>query len=85
VGARFSALVQTGPGINPATYNWVTGPFPGSKGPGCSVDHPPLLSLRLKKEYSYSLLPLWALMADSTVKFTFTFTFRKEYLLKFII
>jgi hypothetical protein len=34
VGARFSALVQTGPGINPATYNWVTGPFPGTKAAG---------------------------------------------------
>jgi len=51
VGARFSALVQTGPGAHPAFYTmgtWVT--FPGVKLSGRGVDHPPHLAPRLKKE-----------------------------------
>ena len=30
-GARFSASVQTGPEVNPATVQWVLGSFPGGK------------------------------------------------------
>ena len=48
--ARFSALVQTGPGAHPAFYTMGTGSFPGVKRPGCGVDHPPHLALRLRKE-----------------------------------
>jgi len=78
VGARFSAPVQTGPAAHPASYNWETESFPGEKRPGRGVDHPPHLALRLKKEYSYNSLPLWAFEASSTVKFTFTFTGHKQ-------
>jgi hypothetical protein len=52
VGARFSALVQTVPGVHPASYIMGTGSFQGVKRPGRSVDHPPLLAPRLKKEWS---------------------------------
>jgi hypothetical protein len=34
VGARFSTTVQIGPGVNPATCDWVTLLFPGSKAVG---------------------------------------------------
>jgi len=33
VGAKFSAPVQTGPGAHPASYEVVTGSFPGVKRP----------------------------------------------------
>ena len=39
VGARFSALVQTGPGAHPASYTFGTGSSPGVKRPGRD-DHP---------------------------------------------
>ena len=50
VGARFSALVQTGHGAHPASSTMGTGSFPGVKRPGHGVDHPPHLAPRLKKE-----------------------------------
>ena len=34
VGARFSAPVQTGPGVYPASCTMVTGSFPGGKAAG---------------------------------------------------
>jgi hypothetical protein len=36
--ARFSALVQTGPGANPASYTMGTDPFPEVKRQGRGVD-----------------------------------------------
>ena len=54
---RFSAAVQTGPGAHPASYTTGTGSFPGVQRPGRGVEHPPHLSLRLKKEYSYTSTP----------------------------
>ena len=50
VGARFSAPVQTGPGAHPAPCTMGTGYFPGVNRPGRSLDHPPHLAPRLKKE-----------------------------------
>jgi len=50
VQAIFSAAVQTGTGAHPASYTMGTGSFPGVKGPGRGVDHPPHLAPRLKKE-----------------------------------
>ena len=47
---RFSALVQTGPGANPASYTVGTGSLPGVKRPGRVADHPPPLAPRLRKE-----------------------------------
>jgi hypothetical protein len=49
-GARFSAAVQTGPGAHPASYAMGTGFVAGVKRPGRSVDQPPHLAPRLKKE-----------------------------------
>ena len=57
-GARFSGPVQTGPGAHPASYTMGTGSFPGVKRPGgIEVEHPLHLTARLKREYSYTLLP----------------------------
>jgi hypothetical protein len=38
---RFSAPVQTGAGVHPASYTKGTGSFLGVKRPGRGVDHPP--------------------------------------------
>jgi hypothetical protein len=38
---RFSAPVQTGPGVHSACYTMGTGSFPRVKRPGRGVDHPP--------------------------------------------
>jgi hypothetical protein len=43
-GARFSAPVHTGPGVQPAFSTICTGSCPGVKRPGRGVDHPPLFS-----------------------------------------
>jgi hypothetical protein len=48
--ARFSATVQTGPGVHLASYTMGTGSLPGVKRPGRGVDHPPHLEPKLKKE-----------------------------------
>jgi hypothetical protein len=47
-----------------------TGSFPGIKGEGCGVDHPPHLAPRLKKEKSYISPPLWAFVASFRVNFS---------------
>ena len=52
--ARFSAPVQTGPGVYPASYSIGSGTFSEAKLPGRGVDHPPHLAPMLKKEYSYT-------------------------------
>ena len=44
MGARFSALVQTGPGAHPTSCTMGTGSFPGGKErPGREADPSPLL------------------------------------------
>jgi hypothetical protein len=40
-GARFSAPVQTGPGVHPTSYTMDTESSPRTKRPGRSADHPP--------------------------------------------
>ena len=47
---RFSAPVQTGPGVHPASYTMCTGSFPGIKRPGRDVDHPIHSTPRLMEE-----------------------------------
>jgi len=47
---RFSAPVQTSTGAHPASYTMGTGSSPGVKRPGRGVDHPSLITPRLKKE-----------------------------------
>ena len=52
LGARFSAPVQTGPGVNTASYTMGSWSFPGVKLSGRGVNHlpPPHIVPRLKKE-----------------------------------
>jgi hypothetical protein len=58
VWVRFSAKVRTGPGAHTASYSMDTGSLlPKLKRPVRGVDHPPYLGPRLKKEWSYFLLP----------------------------
>jgi hypothetical protein len=40
VEARFSAPVQTGPGVQPSSYTMGTGSFPGVKRQKFGFDHP---------------------------------------------
>jgi hypothetical protein len=58
VGARFSALVQTGPGAHPASCTVGTGSFPGvESGRGATLTPHPLLVPRSKNRvelYLYS-------------------------------
>jgi hypothetical protein len=57
VEARFSLLVKTGPGGQPASYTMGTGSFPGIKRPGRGVDHAPPSSAEVKETvelYLYS-------------------------------
>ena len=52
VGARLSAIVQTGPGAHPAYYKMDTGSFPGGKmRSGRDADPSPPYSAVVKKEY----------------------------------
>jgi hypothetical protein len=48
--SRFFTPVQNGLGADPASYTVGTGILQGVKRPGRGVDHPPHLTLRLKKE-----------------------------------
>jgi hypothetical protein len=78
VGVRFSASVQIGPEAHPTSCPTGTGPFPGLKQPGRSVNHQPHLASRLKEEYFYilRLLPVWACRASPSVNCTSTSTLR---------
>jgi hypothetical protein len=58
VGARFSALVPTGPGAHPASCIMGTGFFPGVKsGRGVTLTPHPLLVPLVMKELSYTSTP----------------------------
>jgi hypothetical protein len=60
-GARFSALVQTGPGAHPASCTMGTGFFPGVKsGRSVTLTPQPLLVPWSRKGRAIPLLPLWA-------------------------
>jgi len=63
VWARFSAPVQTGRGVHPASCVMDTGSFPAVKRPGHGVDHPPQSSAEVKERvelYLYSTSgPSW--------------------------
>jgi len=59
VGKRFSAPVQIGPGVHPASYIKGAEFFPRVKWPGRGVDHPPPSSAEVKERvelYIYSHL-----------------------------
>jgi hypothetical protein len=57
--ARFFALVQTDPGVHPASYTMGTGSFPGVKRPRRSVDHPPSSSTEVKERVELYFSPSW--------------------------
>jgi hypothetical protein len=73
VGARFSTTLQPGLDAHQASCTMGAGSFTRVKQPGCGVDHPPHLVLRLKKSTATPLLPLWAFVASSRVTFTFCY------------
>jgi hypothetical protein len=75
LGARFSALVQTGLGAHPAFYKMGKKTFRGVKRPGRGVDNPPQSSAEVNERVELYLYLLWTIVASSRVKFTFTFTF----------
>jgi hypothetical protein len=50
----FSAPVQTGRGVHPASYTMGTGSFPGVTRPRRGVDHPPSSSAKVKEGVSYT-------------------------------
>ena len=79
MGTRFSAPVQTGPEIQPASCTMGTGSFPGLKsGWGVTLTPNPLLVPWSRKCSAIPLLPLWdvrlvqSLSACTKVHFTFT-------------
>jgi len=79
-GARFSALVQAGPGTHPASCTMGTGSFSGAKsGRDVTLTPHPLLVPWSWKSRAIPLLPLWAvrpvqsLSACTRVRFTFNF------------
>jgi hypothetical protein len=57
MGARFFALVQTGPGALPASCIVGTGSLPGVKRSGRSANHLPSPSSEVENEYSYTPTP----------------------------
>jgi hypothetical protein len=65
VGARFSAPVQTGPGVHPVSYTMGTGSFPEVSSRFLVLTTHPSLAPRLKKEYGYTSTPLWTIVASS--------------------
>jgi len=61
VGVRFSAPVQTGPGVHPASCTKGTRSFPGVKSSrGVTLTPYPLLVPWSRKSRAIPLLPLWA-------------------------
>jgi hypothetical protein len=57
VGVRFSAPIQSGPRVHPASYTTGTGSFPGVKQSGHVVDYQPPSSAEVKERvelYLYS-------------------------------
>ena len=59
-GARFSAPVQTGPGVHPTSSTMSIGSFLGVHRPGRGVDHPPASDVEVKKRVELYLSSLFA-------------------------
>ena len=73
VRARFSSLVETGPGAHPASYTMGTGCLSAAeKRPGYGVNHPPPSKDEVKERVELYLYSLWAFTAGSKVTFTST-------------
>jgi hypothetical protein len=70
----FSALFQTAPGDQPASYTMRIETFPGVEWPGRDVDHrPPSIAEVKEKVELYLYFPLWAFVACSSSNFNFSF------------
>ena len=78
MGARFSAPVQTGPEVHPASCTMGTGSFSGIKRPGRGADHLPPSKRRGHERVELYLFsssgPSWPVIGR-----TFTFTFALYY------
>ena len=72
VGVRFSAPVQTGPGVHPASYTMGTGSFLGVKWPGRGIDHPLPSSAEFKERVELYIYSPLAFLAWSRVNFYIT-------------
>ena len=63
MGARFSAPVQTGPGVYLASYTMGTRSFPGAKRPGHGVEDTPASSSEVKERVELYIIspsgPSW--------------------------
>jgi hypothetical protein len=66
VAEKFSAPVQTGPGVHPTSCTMGTGPFQGVKRPGRG-DHPPPSSAEVKETADLYLQCLLSFGAESFV------------------
>jgi hypothetical protein len=67
-GARFSASIQTSPGVHPAPYTMGTGSFPGVKSDrGETLIPHPLLALWSWKGRAIPLLPLWVIQPGQSL------------------
>ena len=81
VGARFFALVQTGPGARPTFYKTGTGSFPRVKRRGFGIEHPTPSSAEVKETIEVRLYspsgPSWPALG-STLTFTFTLLMTKK-------
>ena len=62
VGARFSTLVQTGPGAHPASCTMGTASFPGVNRPGLVANYLPLCSVEVKERVATLYCPSWTLL-----------------------
>ena len=81
--ARFSAPVQTFPGVHPASCTMGTGSFQGVKRPGRGADHPPPSKCRgLKLGRAIPLPTLRVLVA--CIRGTFTYLLTSNTQLKII-
>ena len=56
-GVKFSAPIQTTSGAHPTSCTLDTRSFPGVMWPGLGIDHSPHITLRLRKEQSYTSTP----------------------------
>jgi len=66
VGARFSALVQTGPEVNPTSLTMGSESFLGVKRPSCGVNYQPPSSAKVKERVELRLYspsgPWWPVL-----------------------